>query len=76
MVSKTTILVINGLFVTFYIHKKGLMKIFLIGVGRFRIFGDQGLEYWGGGGGGGGGGGPGRGKFPAGTRRRNDVDAT
>ena len=71
MVSKTTILVINGLFVTFYIHKKGLMKIFLIGVGRFRIFGDQGLEYLGG-----GGGGPGRGKFPAGTRRRNDVDAT
>ena len=45
-----------------------------IGVGRFRILGGgggggQGLEYWGGGQGG-------RGKFPAGTLRRNDVDAT
>ena len=35
-----------------------------IGVGRFRILGGQGLEYWGGGGGGGGQGGA---KFPAGT---------
>ena len=34
----------------------------IIGVGRFRILGGQGLEYWGGGGGKGGGG-----KFPAGT---------
>ena len=39
----------------------------LIGVGRFRILGGQGLEYWGGQGGA---------KFPAGTCRRNDVDAT
>ena len=40
-----------------------------IGVGRFRIFG-------GGGGGGGGERGKGReGTFPAGTWRRNDVDA-
>ena len=38
-----------------------------IGVRRFRILGGQGLEYWGGGKGG---------KFPAGTCRRNDVDAT
>ena len=35
-----------------------------IGVGRFRILGGQGLEYWG------------KGEFPAGTWRRNDVDAT
>ena len=36
-----------------------------IGEGRFSIWGGgQGLEYWGGG------------KFPAGTWRRNDVDAT
>ena len=35
-----------------------------ISVGRFRIFGGQGLEYWGGG------------KFPPGTWHRNDVDAT
>ena len=35
-----------------------------IGVGRFRILGGgQGLEYWGA-------------KFPAGTSRRYDVDAT
>ena len=39
------------------------MLIICIGVGRFRILGGQGLEYWGGGGGGGA-----RGtKFPAGT---------
>ena len=34
-----------------------------IGVGRFRKLGGQGLEYWGA-------------KFPAGTWRRDDVDAT
>ena len=40
-----------------------------IGVGRFRILGGgQGLEFWEGQGGGG--------KFPVGTGRRNDVDAT
>ena len=39
-----------------------------IGVGRFRILGGQGLEYWGGAKGGA--------KFPVGTWRRNDVDAT
>ena len=38
----------------------------IIGVGRVRILGGQGLEYLGGGGGGGGGGGRGA-KFPAGT---------
>ena len=40
------------------------------GVGRFRILGGEGqdLEYWGAKGGGG--------KFPAGTGRRNDVDAS
>ena len=40
-----------------------------IGVGRFRILGDQGLEYWVSQGGGGG-------KFLAGTSRHTDVDAT
>ena len=39
-----------------------------IGVGRFRILGGQGLEYWGGGAKGA--------KVPAGTWHRNDVDAT
>ena len=37
-----------------------------IGVGRFRLLGGQGLEYWGGKGA----------KFPAGTSPRNDVNAT
>ena len=44
-------------------HKKAIS---CIGVGRFRILGGQGLEYWG----------PmGRAKFPTGTWCRNDVDA-
>ena len=42
-----------------------------IGVGRLRILGGgQDLEYWGGGGGQGGA------KFPVGTWRRSDVNAT
>ena len=53
----------------FQTKQRSHLHVFSIGVGRFRIFGGQGLEYWGGGGQGGA-------KFPAGTRRRNDVDAT
>ena len=49
-------------------YVEGPLYIDHIGVGRFRILGGQGLEYWGGGQGGA--------QFPAGTCRRNDVDAT
>ena len=49
-----------------YVLKHDVLNI---GVGRFRIlgWGGQGLEHWGGARGA---------KFPAGTWRRNDVDAT
>ena len=54
------------------IHLNFLQLLLYIGVGRFRILGGgggggQGLEYWGGQEGA---------KFPVGTWRRNDVDAT
>ena len=39
------------------------IHIIYIGIGKFRILGGQGLEYWGA-------------KFPAGTLPRNDVDKT
>ena len=62
-------------YIVCYLLRKDILSEFIgswswpMSVGRFRILGRKGLEYWGGGQVGGG-------EFPAGTRRRNDVDAT